>query len=205
MSADRQTLEAEVKYLLGNRTDLDAELTEWVKRAYQAITQRVEFPNSLAQPAVVSTVLSTREYIFPSDYFSMFAIYNVSQSKKLIQESQHKFLMLDPTHTGTSERYALFKGEYWIYKLPTTDTETLHLYYRRIFPDLSDATSVHELETPWDEVIIWTAAGYGFDALGEIERSIMMQRRVAGFIRQQTPAIDAALDDRNEGIEMVGL
>lgn len=203
MASDRATLEAEVKYTLGNRTDLDPDITRWVKRAYQALTQRVEFRESLAQPTTFYTAASgTRNYNLPSDFFSIYMVKNLTKDKRLIQETPSRYMNLSSTHQGSAERYAIFNSEIWVYKKPDA-AEQLQLWYRRVFPDLTNSTSTHLLKDAWDEPIIWEASAYGFDALGEVERAIALRRNVAFFIKQQQPALIADLVDRNEAMEVI--
>ena len=199
MASDRQTLETEVKYLLGNRDDADSLITAWVQRAYQALTQRVEFPEALASPVSVVTAISVIDYSLPSDYFSIYAIKNLTTDLKLLQESNATFLTRT-SEDGSAEFYTIMGSQFRIWKTPTSTAETLEIWYRRIFPSLSDPTSVHLLKDCWDQAIVWEAAGYGFAALGEIERHISMQRAVRAFISSQTPVLVAELVDRDEAV-----
>jgi hypothetical protein len=205
MAADRATIEAEVTYLLGNRDDQGTEVTRWVKRAYQAITQRVEFPEAFATPVTRLTSLGIRNYSLPTDYFSIYGIRNATTDKKVIQASPVRYLAYRAAEVGSAEFYAIMNDEFHIHRTPDSTVETLYLYYRKIFPSLDLSSSVHELKDAWDEPIIWEAASYGYDALGEPERSILMQRRVRGFIAAQTPVLEAELIDRDEAIQVLGL
>jgi len=203
MAKTRAELVTELKYLLGNRDDLDSDLIVWVRRAYQAVTKRIELRESVTTHTF-TTVVGTPSYTLPSDYFAAQALYNNTSSVKLAQDSQEKFLKLDLAATGSVERYAIMGSAIWFYKKPDA-IESILMWYRKRFADLTADGSVHALALEWEQPLVWEAASYGYEALGEVERAAMMRARVTSFIAGQQRELEEALWDRNEAVEVVGL
>lgn len=207
MASDRQTLELEVKFALGNRTDVDANLTQWVKRAYQHITQAVEVPEALVT-STLATVVSQRIYALPADFFSIYNVVNLTRAKPIMHISFVDYDKLNIVETGPVDRYALLgvtSDTRDISVHPTPDgIETIQIRYRKLFADLSLGSTVHELPDVWDQPIVQLATAYGFESTNDIDRATFYHRQVGTFVVEQQRRHAYDLFDRNEAMAVVG-
>lgn len=202
MASDRDTLVSEVKYILGNRDDLDTRYPDWVRRAYAHLTQAIEFREA-SKTVTLATVINTRAYALPADFMHIYSARNNTTDRKLIQVSPAEYDRLDTAIAGAVERYAIFDGNFNVHPTPST-SETLQKRYRKIFTDLVLGTSVHELPDVWDQPIIHLAASYAFMATNEIERVRFYRGEVNAFVRAQRNRIVGDLFDRNEAMAVIG-
>jgi len=208
MSVARSDLELEVNYILGNPDSASALVVNWVNRAYQRITQDVEFPQAHKLYFGQSFVANTYKYSLPADYFSIYALYNSTLSKRISQESQDRFLTRDFTKKGDPTIYAIFGSQYWVWRTPSADYgagDTMHLHYRKLFATLDNDTDLIEINDSWATAVIWEAAIYGYEARGEVERATVLRGRLNAFVNQHRKTLAEELIDRNEGIQVVGV
>lgn len=206
MSVDRAALETEVNYILGNPDSASTLVTSWVKRAYQRLTQDVEFPQALVVDNSTSVVANKYKYNLPSDYFSIYAIIITGTLKRLAQESQSRFLTRDPSVIGHPTIYAIFGSEYWIWRYPTADFgggNRFSIHYRKLFPSLDEDTDEIEIDDSWATAIVWEAAIYGYEARGEVERATLLRGRLNAFVNQHRKTLAEELIDRNEGVQVI--
>jgi hypothetical protein len=202
MPSSRDDLVVELKYVMGQRDDLDARYPDWIRRAYDHLTQSVEFPEA-EEEATTTTVIGQRIYPLPSDFFSMYSVRNDANDTRMFQVGISEYDGLLASATGSPDRYAVFKEQLYIH--PTPDAIiNLGSRYRRIMPDLALGTSVHLLPAAWDQPIIQLAAAFGFDYTNEIERSAYYRRIVSQFVRGQRQRIASNLFDRNEPLAPIG-
>lgn len=210
-SSDRQTIETEVKYALGNRTDIDTNLTQWVKRAYQHLTQALEFPEALVT-STIDTVVATRTFSLPANYFSMYNVHNLTRSKALLQVGITEYDRFNIVETGAADRYAILgmsgvvpntTRDMGIHPTPST-IETIQIRYRKVFAELTDPTTIHELPSVWDQPIVQLATAYGFESTNDIGRAAFYHNRVQAFVLEQSQRLAGDLYDRNEAMSVVG-
>lgn len=203
MPATRLEMQQEVLYIIGNRTDISTStIDNWVRRAYQHVTQAVEFPEALAEVSQTLTI-GTSSYSLPADYFSIYAVRNSTAGHKCVQVSTTEYNDLPNNVTGPVELYAVFGNTIRVYPEPDT-AEVLNIDYRKIFPDLTADGSTHELPDTWDQPIVMLASAYGFNHLNEIERARHYRGEARAFIREQTNRLAAELIDRNEAMGVIG-
>jgi hypothetical protein len=202
MASDRDSLVAELKYVLGDRDDLDTHYPNWVRRAYAHISQTTELPEG-EEDATIDMVVSQRPYALPSDFFSIYSLRNNETDTRMFQVSPAQYETLLITATGHPDRYTVFKGQVYVHPTPD-DTDELGLHYRKILPDLSTGASVHLLPDVWDQIIIQLAAAYGFEFTNELERATYFQRAAARSVREQRSRLTANLFDRSEPLAPIG-
>ena len=199
---DRQTLETEVKLALGNRTDVDTQITNWVKRGYQHLTQTVEFPEAETLATQV-LVVGQRAYALPTDFFSMYTVRDSTNERRILQISPTDYQMLNTTTQTKPDRYSVFNNFYNVHATPDA-TDTHQLRYRKMFPELSLITSIHELPEVWEQPIINFAIAFGMEALNEIERAAYYRGSARAFINEQQPRLAWDLYDRSEAPQVLG-
>jgi hypothetical protein len=202
MASSRDTLVAELKYIMGNRDDLDSYYPNWIRRAYAHIAQIEELPEN-EENATINMILTQRSYSLPSDFFSIYTLRNVATDTKLFQVSPGEYAKLMTSASGHPDRYTIFKKQLYVHPTPAY-TDTLDLNYWRFLPDLTLGSSVHLLPDAWDQPIIHLGAAFGFDYTNEIERAAYYRRVVAQFIREQRSRIASNLYDRSEPLAPIG-
>lgn len=202
MPATRLSMRDEVVYIIGNRTELNADADKWVQRAYHHITQAVELPEAAAV-ATVPMIIGTRAYALPTNYFSVYSVRNVTTNKRMFQVEQGRYDALSTVTSAPPDRYAIFFQTINVH--PTPDAiDDVQVRYRKVFTDLTTDATAHALPDVWDEAIIMLASAYGFDHLNEIERSRHYKGQTRSFIRAQNSRLGAELLDRNEAIAVTG-
>jgi len=203
MPQTRLQMRTEVIFMIGNRDDIaTSTIDDWIRRAYQHITQSVEFPEAYATVAQAMTV-GVREYPLPADYFSVYGLRNTTADLAMVQVSQRDYNAFPAALTGPPTHYAIFNKTLKVHSTPD-NADSIQLDYRKIFADLTLDASVHVLPDAWDHPIIHLAAGYGYDYLNEIERARHYKAEARRFIREQNNRLGAELTDRNEAMAVIG-
>lgn len=203
MAKTRSAIEAEVKYILGNRTDLDTDLSMFVRRAYQSITQLYEFPEGQAT-ASINMIAGTRgPYNLPADFFSIYSLRNDTEEERMIQISPQEYDSLDQEVNNPPDRYMLFAEQLWVYPTPSS-ADLLMLRYRKMFADLDQSSSVHTLPDSWEAPLVWLSAAFAFDMTNEIERARYYRGAVGQHLRSQQQRLAANLFDRDEAMQVIG-
>lgn len=203
MAATRLSMRQEVIYMIGNRTELNTNADSWVARAYQHLTQTVEFPEA-ALETTIATVVGTRDYTLPTNYFSVYSARNNTVDKRIVQVSQSHYDALPTANTGPVDRYAVFIQTIKFHPTPAS-VESVQVRYRKFFAELAADDTAHELPAVWDSPIIWLAASYGFEHLNEIERARHYRSSTRNFVREQESRLSAELIDRNEAMGPIGM
>lgn len=206
-ASDRQSLEAEVKFGLGNRTDVDTSVTKWVRRAYQHITQAVDFPEG-AVSSTIATIVSQRTYALPSNFFAVRSVRNETSQVGIVQVGFKEYDRFNTLEVGSVDRYTILgktAGTFTLGVHPVPNTiESLLMRYRKLFADLATATTVHELPDVWDQPIVQLAMAFGFEALNDLRRASFYKKQVSGFIASQNQRFADSLLDRNESMAVIG-
>lgn len=202
MASTRDTLVAQLKYILGDRDDLDTYYPTWIRRAYQHISQTVELPECEAD-TTINMVVSQRVYALPSDFYSIYSVRNNETDTRMFQVSPGQYETLSTTATGSPDRYTIFQEQLEVH--PTPDgTDQVELHYRRMLPDLTLGTSTHLLPDIWDHILTQLAAAYGFEFTNELERATYFHRATSRSIREQRSRTTANLYDRSEPLAPIG-
>ncbi len=203
MPATRLTMRTEVVFIIGNRTDISTStIDNWIRRAYQHITQSVELPEAFETVAQIMTI-GTRAYTLPTNYFSVYTVRNNTTDLAVIQRSQSDYNALSTEVDGPVTDYAVFNKTFKVHPTPDA-SESIQVDYRKIFADLTTDATAHALPDSWDHPIIHLAAGFGFDFLNEIERARHYKAEARRYVREQTNRLAAELIDRNEAMRVIG-
>lgn len=152
----RSQMEDQIRFRMGNRMDIIAQLTEAVKFAYDELVTAIEVPEN-QETAVIS--LNTTEfqniYLLPTDLYVPYSIKNTNEGKPLKPLTPREYDAIKDTITrGEPKNYVWWRNELIIQPPNDTTVRTLSLRYTKRLPALSAASSMSALPREWDEVII---------------------------------------------------
>lgn len=182
----RSELEAEVRYGLGNRSDLDSRLITFLNLSQAQIARYYTF--SELQREIVGTLPSTA-YIEDDKYVAVptglravvsFRLeLGTPESRKLryIPYMQWDKHIPEPQQysRGKPTLYTMFANQFELWKIPDS-TLTYRLRYIQTPTPFTSATDAVSDFNDKDDVIIAFAVAYAFDSLGESESATPWRR-----------------------------
>lgn len=196
----RAQLEADVKFRLGSRTDIDAQITSVVQMAYNELMTSVHIPE-VQETAIMATSDGVPVYALPSDFYSLESVRNNTDGERLIQLSAKQYdeirdtnLKQKPTH------YLWWRNEITFYPMPDSTQRTILLRYMKRLPALSTVNTTSALPREWDEVIeqgavfrLYRWMGQKSEAQAEYAEYVaMLQRRLDRLVEADYDRQDAA-------------
>jgi len=194
----------EVDRIVGNRENdgVFAQAKLWVKRAHQDVTLNRRFKERVVTATDV-TVASSPSITKPADYFSIKALRDTTNKRKLIQVSEQRYDSFDITQEGQPTHYTITDTTFDLWPTPD-DVYTLHIRYRNRMSEMTADGHVSGIGTEWDQVIIFLAAAYGFADMNEDERAQGKETAAAKIARRIPIQEDLDLDDRDEPVAVLG-
>ncbi len=198
---------ADLKFHLGNRTDSDTNIANWINVAYKDLTTRnmlwgVKMPEQYIFPelntsASKSTTDGVAYVTVPTDALYVATIDDTTSKRKLVNIPWREYIKHPDRATTTSEgaptkwvRYGLN-----LYLYPTPDaTYALTVYYRKRPAELVNASDVTLVGDEWDEPILKLAVIQSFRRFGEYEKAEvekkewvdMMAAKVGMYFREES-------------------
>lgn len=187
-----------VRWKFGNRTDIDARITGWLKDAYLELSG---YPLETLEESTQDTTAPGQDtYSYPSNARSLKAITLVDASLvngSPVQPRKKNIQVVRRYMIGTQGMPAVWAGFGSSYILrPTPDRAyTVYLDYWKkpaLDPDEVDVTTINEclVELPddWFEILVRLAAQKGYSDLQEQDKSMAEHQLVFGDPGQQGKA-----------------
>lgn len=150
----RTQLEADLKFRMANRTDIDTQLTLAVQYSYDELTTSIRIPET-QETAVFQTTSGVSTVPVPTDLYAPVSIRNLTDGKRLQPMTARQYDALQDTTTpGRPENYIWWRNEFIWQPTPDATARIMQLRYLKRLPALSVAGSISALPREWDEVIV---------------------------------------------------
>lgn len=190
----RTLMEDEVRFRLGNRTDIGGQITSAVGFAYDELVTAIRVPEN-QESAVMTTVAGTSTYTLPTDLFSIVAVRNTSDNERLSPMNIRRYDRIDQTISDKPTHYIWWRNEIIYFPVPNATIRTMILRYTKRLAALLTAATVSALPLDWDEVVIQgayyrTLRWLQLKTEAQVEQqeyTLMIQRRID---RLQEGALD---------------
>lgn len=200
MSLTRTQMETQIKFRLGNRTDIDSQITLAVQSSYIELATGLNIPET-EETAVLtlSTTDTVKIYEMPTDILYPIAIRNETEGERLEPLSIRNYDRIkDQSTRGKPSHYVWWRNELIIWKPNDTTARTLALRYRKRPAELSASTSTSVLPLEWDEVIMQGAYFRMFDWLQMKQEAQLAKQEYVQMLQRRVNRLAEAQFDRNE-------
>jgi hypothetical protein len=150
----RAQLETDLKFRLGNRTDIDTQLTTAIQYSYDELVTSIRIPEN-QETAVLQTSDGIATVTAPDDLYAPMSLRNTTDGQRLIPMTarQHDTLR-DTTTKDMPTHYLWWRNEFTFHPIPNATIRIIQLRYLKRLPALSATTSLSALPREWDEVIV---------------------------------------------------
>lgn len=183
----RAELEDEVRFRLGNRTDLDARITSATKFAYDELVTSIRVPEN-QETAVLSTVNLQSVYPTPLDMYFPVSIRNSTDGERLTPLSIRNYERIRGTTLANKPKfYVWWRDEIILEPRADATVRIIRMRFLKRLAALTLATTVSALPREWDEVII---QGSYIRALRWLQLKTEAQAEQAEYIAMVTRRID---------------
>jgi hypothetical protein len=150
----RAQLETDLKFRMGNRTDIDNQLTTAIQYSYDDLVTAIRIPEN-QETAVLQTEEGVSTVAAPDDFYAPVSVRNMTDGHRLIPITarQHDAYR-DTTIQDIPTHYLWWRNEITFFPIPNSTVRIIQLrYLKRLLP-LSTSTTVSSLPREWDEVIV---------------------------------------------------
>src|SRR3990167_6451460 len=114
-SLTRAQIEANVKFRLGSRTDIDAQITTAVTMAYDELVTSIRIPET-QETAVLSTSSGISTYAAPANFYAPVSLRDNTNGKRLLPLSARKYNAIQNTNLpGLPTHYFWWRNEIIFY------------------------------------------------------------------------------------------
>lgn len=150
----RAQLETDLKFRLGNRTDIDAQLTTAIQYSYDELVTAIRIPEN-QETAVIQTSDGVSTVPVPPDLYAPMSVRNLTDGTRLapITARQLDAYSGTPT-TDAPTKYLWWRNEITFYPTPNATVRIIQMRYLKRLPALTASTSISALPREWDEVIV---------------------------------------------------
>lgn len=153
-SLTRAQLETDLKFRIGNRTDIDAQLTTAIQYAYDELTTSIRVPET-QETAVLQTSDGVATVAVPDDFYAPVSIRNTTDGQRLKPITARQYdNLLDTTITAMPTSYMWWRNEITWIPTPDATVRIFQLRYLKRLAPLNVSTSLSALPREWDEVIV---------------------------------------------------
>lgn len=193
----RATMEASVKFRLGNRTDVDTILTDAVKFSYDELTTAIRIPET--QESASSFVVEGQStYAVPTDLYSIVSLRNNTDKERLYPLSIRQYDRIQDSSNGKPTHYIWWRNEIILRPVPDSTIRVLLLRYIKRLASLSTSASVSALPREWDEVIIQGAYFRMLRWLGMKQEAQVEEAAFGGMVARRLDRIAETTSDRED-------
>ena len=198
----RAQLEALLKFRIGNRSDIDTQLTDATTLAYDELTTSIRVPET-QESAVLTLSTSDVEtrtiYAVPADLYAIVGVRNATDEKSLTAMTVREYDQVRGTGTpGEPRRYVWWRNELIIHPANDETARTLLMRYLKRLPALSASTSLSALPREWDEVIVQGALFRLLRWLGLTEESEVERAEYIGMVSRRLDRIAEGFFDHTQ-------
>lgn len=180
----RATLEADLKFRLGNPNDVDSQITLAIQYSYAELVTSIRIPET--QESAVINLDTSATYAGPPDLFAPVSLRNLTDGKQLTQRSiQWYDLQRDTTTTGEPTVYVWWRNEIILQPPPDTTARTIQLRYLKRLPALSASATASALPAEWDEVIVQGGLARMQDWLGLKQEALLAWTTYSQLIQRR--------------------
>lgn len=182
-----------------NRTDVPDTagglIDTWINDAQRRICRAHNF-TFMESEADTTLVVSQRNYALPTGAGSDLR-FKAEISLEIIsagddryrlkrifkQDAEKRYEFISTTQTGIPRRYAIQKGQIYLYPLPNTAL-TMNLEYYGFLDDLSDDTDTNDLIGNYPEVVEALATSFGYRYIFEEERADYWETKATALVNE---------------------
>lgn len=198
--ASYSTLKTEIIYGLGNRSDLDARIPNWLNWAYYEIlmTPRFSF-YELDKQVTTQTINTLRAYDLPDDCWFILSVRDDTNERKLDRKHWQVFDKI--AHTpGQPNRYAHFANTIELDPTPDDEYDIILRYRKRPIEIVSDSSPIIGAE--WDEVLVRLTIVKGLESLEQPEKATKQRQllEAALSLRLDVPQLEDADAETTLGV-----
>lgn len=186
---DFDNFKSDLKFHLGNRTDVDSSLGGWINTAYRDLTTRnmlwgVKMPEQYVFPQLFTSLSSNTSdgvaYVTaPTDTIYIISIDDTTSDRKLVNIPWREYLRQTGRAVADSEsaptKWVRFGSNIYLYPTPDA-TYALSVYYRKIPAVLSSGSDTTVIGAEWDEPILKLAVIQTFMRYAEYEKAEIEKR-----------------------------
>jgi hypothetical protein len=171
------TIKLLVKRNLGNRTDIDAYITEWINSTYMDLVTTGKFPEAahfapIPVPAldgttIITTNIEEPNYPVPADFLFPVSMRDLTNNIPLRARDIRWYERKRSTQSGKSYNYIIYGSSLILDPTPNT-VNTLVLRYRQklALPVLVQDTDIPVVGEEWHEGLVLGATYRGTSSLG---------------------------------------
>lgn len=149
----RTQLEDEVRFRVGDRTDINARITLAVQSAYDELVTSIRVPEN-QETSVMTTADGQSIYPGPTDLYAIVSIRNNTDGERLVPLDIRRYDRIDQTLSGKPTHYIWWRNEIIYTPIPDSTIRTMLMRYVRRLAGLTQTGTVTALPREWDEVVI---------------------------------------------------
>jgi hypothetical protein len=191
-------METELKFRLGNRTDMTSQLTTAVQMAYDELVTGLKIPET-EESSVLTLSTGTTTYTMPTDILFPVSVRNATDGERLEAMSIRNYDRIrDVATTGKPSHYVWWRNELIIVPPNDTTARTFLMRYRKRLVALSASTTLSALPREWDEVIIQGAYFRALDWLQLKQEGMAAKAEYMQMLQRRMDRLAEAQYDRQE-------
>lgn len=199
----RAQLEAEVKFRLGNRSGVDANITTAVQQAYDELVTSVRVPEN-QETAVMTTADTVATVAVPTDLYAPLALRNATDGERLQPLSVRNYDRIrDTTTTAKPTHYLWWRNEITFWPTPDATARTILMRYMKRLPTLSATSTTTALAREWDEVVAQGAFFRMLRWLGLKEEAAVEQQEYLSMVGRRLDRLAEGQFDREDTAQPV--
>ncbi len=195
-------LDAELKLLLGNRTDITvARRYLWINNAQKELAYAFPFFQN-ADKVSTAMVVAQSEYALPDNCVAIYSIRDVTLKRKIARTSFRKFDNIDALKSGNPTHYTRYGNWFELTPVPSAANSML-LRFGRTISTMTSTTDEPTLPDPWHEVILLGAEVRGWRALRQLDQMAIVKNEYLQLLRSREPEWEQEEADDEWGVEVV--
>lgn len=206
-----------IKFMLGNRSDLEAQIARWTANAYIELASNIPFPNLERGPDDILTASGQDSYQYPSNAMGIIACSMLfNGAKRAVRKKNIEYIDLYPTtQQGPPVIWAPFNMQQVFRPIPGGSYTITRRYWEKPVVNFSttDTINATTLLVPdnWLEVIDYSAALRGNIELDEKDKAQALNILLhgdpkhpeqPGIIKQRLTRIQAENMNSDYGMRM---
>ena len=183
----RTQLEEQLRFRMGNRTDIGTQLTEAIQFAYDELVVSIRIPET-QETAVLSTVDGQSVYPSPADLYFPISLRNTTDGERIDPITIRQYERIKGTSAKDKPKFYIWWRNELIFE-PRSDAtiRTIRMRYHKRLAALSLAATISALPREWDEVVV---QGGFFRLLRWLQLKTEAQAEEAEYIQMVTRRMD---------------